>query len=152
MRVTVNADVETDLSPGLIRDALLDFTDRRLELWPQLDPATYSVHWVRETSAEVTEGSPHPRVWSREHYDWSHPTTITWTAVESNFCTPGSHISMDVAPLENGGSRVTVSWDRTATSLKGRIVLGVVRIGGNRLLGWATRKSLADLARRSRQS
>jgi hypothetical protein len=151
MRVTVNAEVETDLSPGMIRDALLDFTDRRLELWPQLDPATYDVHWVRETSAEVTEGSPHPRVWSREHYDWSHPTTITWTSVESSFCTPGSYVSMDLAPLESG-SRVTVTWDRTAASLRGRFVLGVVRIGGNRLLGWATRKSLSDLAKRSQSN
>jgi hypothetical protein len=152
MRVTVDAEVETDLAPGTIRDALLDFTDRRLELWPQLDPATYQVHWVSETSAEVTEGSPRPKVWSREHYDWSQPTTITWTAVESNFCAPGSYISMDIAALENGGSRVAVTWDRTAANLKGRVALGVVKIGGDRLLRWATRKSLADLAARTNRT
>jgi hypothetical protein len=60
---------------------------------------------------------------------------------------PGSHISMDIAPLDTGGSRVAVVWDRTASNLKGRVALGVVAIGGNRLLKWATRKSLADLAR-----
>jgi len=149
VRVLVEAVVDTDVRSGVIRDALLDFTDRRLDLWPQLDPATYRVHWVRETSAEITEGSPRPKVWSREHYDWSHPTTITWTAVESNFCKPGSHISMDIAPLDTGGSRVSVTWDRTAASLKGRVALGVVALGGSRLLRWATRKSLGDLARNS---
>ena len=147
MRVTLHADVESDVAPDLIRQALLDFTDRRPDIWPQLDARTYKVHWVGETSAEVTEGSPFPKVWSREHYDWSHPTTITWTAVDSNFCTPGSHISMDITPNAARGSRVAVTWDRTAANLRGRVNLAVIAIGGNRLLRWATRKSLADVAK-----
>ena len=87
-----------------------------------------------------------PKVWSREHYDWSHPTRITWTAVESNFCTPGSHVSMDIQPGADGGSSVSVVWDRTAANTRGRVNLAVVRLGGNRLLAWATAKSLADVA------
>ncbi len=141
--------MDTDLAPDVIRAALLDFTDRRVDLWPQLDPDTFQVHWVRETSAEVTEGSPRPKVWSREHYDWSHPTTVTWTAIESNFCTPGSYMSMNIEPLHNGGTRVSVTWDRTAANLRGRLTLAVVAIGGDRLLKWATRKSLADIAKHS---
>lgn len=146
MRVRLEVEVESDVAPELIRQALLDFSDRRPDIWPQLDPETYQVHWVDETSAEVTEGSPLPKVSSREHYDWSHPTTITWTAVESNFCTPGSHISMDITPNGAGGSRVGVTWDRTAANLRGRINLAVIGLGGNRLLGWATRRSLSDVA------
>lgn len=147
VRVTLEVEVESDVAPELIRQALLDFSDRRPEIWPQLDPKTYQVHWVDETSAEVTEGSPLPKVWSREHYDWSHPTTITWTAVESNFCTPGSHISMDITPSGAGGSCVAVTWDRTAANLRGRINLAIIALGGNRLLRWATRKSLSDVAK-----
>ena len=147
MRVKLEVEVESDVAPELIRQALLDFSDRRPETWPQLDPATYQVHWVDETSAEVTEGSSLPKVWSRERYDWSHPTTITWTAVESNFCMPGSHISMDIAADGAGGSRVAVTWDRTAANVRGRINLAVIALGGNRLLRWATRKSLSDVAR-----
>ena len=67
------------------------------------------------------------------------PSIITWTAVESNFCTPGSHISMDVTPNGTGGSRVAVTWDRTAANLRGRINLAIVALGRNRLLRWATR-------------
>lgn len=147
VRVTLHADVESDVAPELVRRALLDFTERRPEIWPQLDVKTYKVHWVKETSAEVTEGSPFPKVWSRERYDWSHPTIVTWTAVESNFCAPGSHISMDITPIAGGGSRVVVTWDRTAANLRGRINLAVVAAGGNRLLRWATRKSLSDVAK-----
>jgi hypothetical protein len=147
VRVRLEVEVGSDVAPELIRRALLDFSDRRPEIWPQLDPKTYLVHWVGDASAEVTEGSPMPKVWSRERYDWSHPSIITWTAVESNFCTPGSHISMDIAPNEAGGSRVTVIWDRTAANLRGRINLAIIKLGGNRLLRWATRKSLADVAK-----
>jgi hypothetical protein len=146
MRVTVRTEVESHVAPAVIRDALLDFTDRRIDLWPQLDPDTFRVHWVGETSAEVTEGSPRPNVWSREHYDWSHPTKITWTAVASNFCTPGSSISMDIKP-HGDGSRVDVVWDRAAANMRGRLVLAVIAVGGSPLLRWATHRSLADVAR-----
>jgi hypothetical protein len=104
------------------------------------------VHRVDKTSAEITEGSPFPKVWSREHYDWSHPTSITWTAVDSNFCAPGSHVSMDITP-HGSGSRVAVTWDRTAANLRGRMNLAIIAAGGNRLLRWATRRSLSDVAR-----
>jgi hypothetical protein len=146
VRVTLHTTVDSDVSPEVIRMALLDFGDDRPDIWPQLGPRTYQVHWIDDTSAEVTEGSPFPKVWSRERYDWSDATTITWTAVESNFCTPGSHISMDVAANGVGGSQVAVTWDRTAANLRGRISLAVIGIGGNRLLQWATRNSLRDVA------
>jgi hypothetical protein len=145
VRVTLNTTVDSDVSPELIRRALLDFSDERPDIWPQLDPKTYKVHWVDETTAEVTEGSPFPKVWSRERYDWSAPTTVTWTAVESNFCTPGSHISMDVSSNGSGGSHVAITWDRTAANLRGRVNLAVISMGGVRLLKWATRKSLSDV-------
>ena len=147
MRVTLTTTVESDVSPETIRRGLLDFSSERPNRWPTLDPDTYQVHWVDATSAEITEGSPFPKVWSREHYDWSHPTTITWTAQDSNFCAPGSHIAMDIRPTDAGGSSVTVTWDRTAANLRGRINLAVIRLGGERLLRWATKKSLVDVSK-----
>jgi len=152
MRVALEVVVESSIPPAMIRQALLDFGDGRPEIWPQLDPSTYKVHWIAESSAELTEGTAMPKVWSREHYDWSHPTTIRWTAVESNFCVPGSFVSMDAQSGSGGGSRVTVVWDRTAANLLGRVNLLVIRLGGNRLLRWATRKSLNDLAETHRDS
>ena len=147
MRVTLTTTVETDVPADTIRRALLDFSDERPDRWPQLDPKTYQVHWVKETTAELTEGSPFPMVWSRERYDWSHPTIITWTAQESNFCTPGSHVSMDIQPQPTGGSIVSVTWDRTAANMRGWLNLVIVRLGGTRLLTWATARSLTDVAK-----
>ncbi|MGI9529873.1 MAG: hypothetical protein ACR2NG_09180 [Acidimicrobiia bacterium] len=146
MWVTLTTTVETDVAADTIRRGLLDFSEERPNRWPTLDPETYQVHWVAETSAEIIEGSPFPKVRSRERYDWSHPTTITWTAQESNFCTPGSHISMDIQPTPSGESTVAVTWDRTAANGRGRLNLAVIRLGGRRLLRWATEKSLVDVA------
>ena len=147
MRVTITTSVYTDVSPERIREALLDFSEKRLVTWSRsLDPATYEVHEVGDTWAVVTEGTKRPFVWSKERYVWGEDHRIVWTTTESNFCTPGSHVSMDIVPNETGGSRVHVVWDRTAANLRGRVNLAVIRLGGTRLLRWATRKSLSDVA------
>jgi len=146
MTIHIQAEVDTDLAPETIRAAVLDFTDRRLEIWEKtLDPKTYEVHWVDETSAEVTEGSARPFVWSRERYDWSDPTLVTWTTQASNFCVPGSHIAMDVVPRGDGGTRLSVTWERTPSNLKGRLYLGIAALGGRRLLTWATKQALGNI-------
>ncbi|MFC2153824.1 hypothetical protein ACFLQ7_04260, partial [Actinomycetota bacterium] len=61
MRVTLTTTVETEVAAETIRRGLLDFSGERPSRWPQLDPKTYEVHWVKEASAEVTEGSPLPK-------------------------------------------------------------------------------------------
>lgn len=143
MRVQITTEVDTPIGPDRIRSALLDFSDNRLTTWSRtLDPSTYEVHHVNETSAEVTEGSKRPFVWSRERYVWDDPTRITWTALESNFCEPGSHVGMIVEPADGGGTHLTVTWDRTASNWRGRLYLLPVKLGGNRLLGWATKQAL----------
>jgi hypothetical protein len=148
MRVTIHTELDTDVPSELIREALLDFTDRRLATWAKtLDPETYQVHWVGDTSAEVTEGSARPKVWSRERYDWSEPDTISWTTQESNFCTPGSRVVMQINPLLDGGSHIAVTWDRSPSNLRGGIYLGGAALGGRRLLTWATTRALGDLQR-----
>jgi len=151
MRVLITAEVETLVAVDLIREALLDFSERRLDTWSAtLDPGSYVVHWVGATSAEVTEGNRWPRIWSRERYDWSEPGRITWTAQESNFCRPGSFVSMDVQARDGGGSHVSVTWDRTPSNLRGRLWLLGPALGGKRLLAWATRRALAQISRQSK--
>lgn len=143
MRVRITTEVETPIGPDRIRAALLDFSDKRLVTWSKtLDPATYEVHHVGETSAEVTEGSKRPFVWSRERYVWEDQRRITWTTLESNFCEPGSHVAMILDPSDGGGTNLTVTWDRTASNWKGRLYLLPIKLGGSRLLGWATRQAL----------
>ena len=89
---SVDRAVETTLSPEALRDALIDFSDRRPDIWPGLSRELYEVYSVGETTADVKEGNKSPLgpFWAREHYDWSDPDTVRWTVQESNFCAPGS--------------------------------------------------------------
>ncbi len=147
MRVHVHAEVETDIPPETIRHALLDFSEQRLRTWSRtLDPVTYEVHEIGDTWAVVTEGNRFPKLWSRERYDWSQSNTIAWISEDSDFCTPGSGITMVITPGRDGGSRVAVTWDRASKNLKGWLWLAGPRLGGQRMLRWATKQALRAAA------
>jgi len=136
-------DFDTRCSPERTIAALTDFTDRRTRIWPGLAPEFYEVYSVGETSAEVREGSTKPsRVWAKEHYDWSTPGTVRWTVRESNFCTPGSGVSVDVSAGEGGGSRVHLVWERHPSNAKGRMMIVVMKLFGPKILRSYCTKSL----------
>jgi hypothetical protein len=122
------ADVETTLPAEAVRQALLDFSERRPDVWPRLARALYEVYSVGETTAEIKEGTrtPFGAFWAREHYDWSDARTVRWTVRESNFCAPGSFVSATVHPHDGGGTRVHVHWERRGTSLAGRLVTQLI--------------------------
>src|SRR5881397_484355 len=44
----VELDVDTNLPPERVREALLDFSDRRPEIWPGIEPSLYKVYSVGE--------------------------------------------------------------------------------------------------------
>jgi hypothetical protein len=134
----VEADTDTAVPPAAVRAALLDFSPRRPEMWPGIDPSLYEVYEVGPTTAEIREGSKSPggAVWAREHYDWSDPQTVKWTVQESNFCAPGSWVSATITPGRNGGAHVHVVWNRTPTTLMGRILtVGIVATRGAPVMG-----------------
>jgi hypothetical protein len=143
----VELDVETSASPERVRAALLDFSDRRPDVWPGIDAGLYEVYELGDTFADVKEGSRMPgmTVWAREHYDWSGPELITWTVRESNFCAPGSYVSAMIGPREDGGSRIHVVWNRTPTSIGGRLATVLIRLTGGRPVAASMRKALAKL-------
>jgi hypothetical protein len=49
--------IESTLPLQRVIDALIDFSDRRPEMWPGLAPEFYEVYSVGETSAYGKEGS-----------------------------------------------------------------------------------------------
>jgi Polyketide cyclase / dehydrase and lipid transport len=116
--------VETTLPPEKVREALLDFSERRPEIWPGITPSLYEVYSVGETSAEVKEGTrlPFGPVWARERYDWSDPNMIRWTVIESNFSVPGSFVSATLEP-NGGGTRVRIHWEREGTTLFHKLMM-----------------------------
>jgi hypothetical protein len=78
--------MRTSLAPEHLMGAMLDFTERRPDLWPGLAPKFYQVYEVGDTFAVIREGTAGPpfSVWARERYDWSTPWRVSWTVEESN--------------------------------------------------------------------
>ncbi len=145
-RFTVGID--TEVEPTQVVDALIDFSDRRPDIWPGLARELYEVYSVAQTSAEVQEGSSKPvRVWARERYDWSTPGVVRWEVLESNFCKPGSYVEVRVGPGQGGGSHVDLEWNRTPSNARGRIAITVMKVAGPAILKSYMAKSLRGLMR-----
>ena len=120
-------EVTTHASPDQVRQALTDFTDRRLQIWDRtLDPRTYEVRAVGDTWAvarESTAGSP---FWVVCRYDWADPTVVRWTVEECSWGGSGTG-SVRITPVEGGGSLVHAEWTYTgATRTRDRAMLSLV--------------------------
>jgi hypothetical protein len=144
---SVDTAVETTLPPDTVRAALLDFSERRPEIWPGLAPALYEVYTVGVSTAEVKEGTKMPfgSVWAREHYDWSDPDTVRWTVQESNFCTPGSYVSATTRLRDDGGTRIEIHWERTGTTLMGKIACRLIVATKGKPVAGSVEKALRKL-------
>jgi hypothetical protein len=141
-----NVAIDTPVEPQKVLEALLDFSDRRPDIWPGLAREFYEVYSLGATSAEVREGSSKPvKVWARERYDWSTPGVVRWEVLESNFCDPGSYVQVAVRPNEGGGSHVDLEWSRTPSNAKGRITITVMKIAGPSILKSYMTKTLGRL-------
>lgn len=106
-------DVTTKASPDQVRTAMTDFSQRRLQIWNKsLDPKTFEVRELGETSAVARESTPGAPFWVVSRYDWSDPAVIRWTIVESSYGGHGTG-SVRTAPAPDGGSRLSVEWSYT---------------------------------------
>lgn len=140
-------DFEVKLAPDKVVDALVDFTPGRPEIWPGLAREFYEVYSVEGNGAEVQEGSTKPiKVWAKERYDWSTPGTVTWTVKESNFCTPGSFVSVRADPADGGGSKVHLTWERFPSNMRGRLAVIMMKLFGPKILTSYCTKVLDGLA------
>lgn len=142
----VEFDMDSRVPADKIRAALLDFSPRRPEIWPGIYPPMYEVYEVGGTYADIREGSKAPggTVWAKEHYDWSAPDTVTWTVRESNFCAPGSYVAARITPRDNG-SRLHITWNRTPTTLGGRIAAFIIVVTRGAPVASSLRKGLQRL-------
>ena len=144
----IEFDIRTDAPPDAVRAALLDFSDRRPERWPGLPADQYEAYEVGDTWAEVREGY-RGRIWVREHYDWSEPARIVFTAVDSGFATPGSNVVIDIQPAEGGGSNVHVTWARWGKDLFGKLFIGLMALTRGFFIRRSIESGLRIAARRA---
>ncbi len=109
-------EVTTHASPEQVREALTDFTDRRLEIWNRtLDPKKYAVRELGDTWAVAREGTSGSPFWVVSRYDWSDPTVIRMTVEEGSWGGSGTG-SVRITPVDGGGSRVHAEWTHTGVS------------------------------------
>ena len=140
----VEFEIKSPLGPDEVLTNLVDFSERRLRLWPAIDAAVYRVHDVGEGWADVTEGSDvFGGIWARERYDWSTPGAVRATLQESNAWNPGGTWTLRAEPGSNGGSRLIVIRDRRARNAKGRLLEALMRVAGARMLASELRKAPA---------
>ncbi len=140
----IQITTESDLPADTVLAAITDFSSRRPELWPNLDPGIYEVHEVGADWADVTEGSNIAGgVWTRERYDWSAPGVVRATVQDSNIFKSGFW-EMKVSARE-GGSRIEILQDRQAKGVKGHVLGGMMTLMGRRIYRQGLDKTLAIL-------
>ncbi len=131
----VRFEVESTLEPKAVIEALTDFSERRPELWPAIDPNIYRVHEVSGSSAVVTEGTDvMGGIWATERYEWNGSGRVLATIQESNFWHPGGTWELTAVPGAGGGSVLTVTRDRTAKNARARVLEMMMRLVGRRVL------------------
>jgi hypothetical protein len=145
LEVTVSA--ETSASPEQILAAARDLSAHRAQIWPNVEAKRLDVHDRGDTWAEVTEGTMVLGVfWERCRYDWSEPTRVTATVIESNVFKPGSSWQLQASPRSDGGSIVTTTVLRDYRhGFKATFAKAVNHLGGTRLFGWFLRSALAAI-------
>jgi hypothetical protein len=117
---------ESSAPPDRVLAAARDFSDRRPELWPNID--RFEVHELGDDFADVTEGTNFlGDSWARERYDWSQPGMVRATTTDSNIFRRGSW--QITATPRDGGSHVEVINDREMKGLKGGVVGVAMRLG-----------------------
>lgn len=143
----IHYEADGRVSPERFIAALTDFSERRPELWPNLDTRFYRLHELGDSWAEVTEGSDlFGGIWAREHYDWSEPGRVQLRLVASPHFKAGTTIEYRVTSAPGGGCHVAVDFDRIAASLPARVVGLVVQVVGTRRFANDLRTTLARLA------
>ncbi|MDZ5662209.1 hypothetical protein SFC79_10575 [Nocardioides sp. S-58] len=142
-------DVITAASPDQVLEALTDFSERRPRVWHRtLDPETYELRELGDTWAvarESTAGSP---FWVVQRYDWSGPSMVRLTDVETSWGGLGSG-EVRIVPLDGGGSRIEARWSNgRATRRRDKVLLWLLHRGPtHRLIARLWRQTLDDYAR-----
>jgi hypothetical protein len=105
--------VDTKASPGQVRRAFTDFSDRRPRIWHRtLDARKYELREQGDTWAVARESSPGSPFWVVARYDWADPAEIRWTVEESSYGGGGGGL-VRISPGRDGGSHLSVEWSNT---------------------------------------
>ena len=130
---TVHFQVVTDLAREAVLKALTDFSDRRPQLYRNIDRSHFRVHDHGPGWANVTEGNV--LAWERSRYEWDAGSgTVTVNTTESDSWLPGSRWEYRLRPTAAGGTQVDVTVVRNPRTLRGKLIALGLPLAGVRVL------------------
>lgn len=110
---TITVTLESSLRPEAVLAAAVEFSERRSQVFPAVEPEHFVLHSESAESADVTEGTGTGIgiSWERCRYDWSQPGRVIATVTDSNVYALPSAWELSATPTPSG-SRVEMSWVR----------------------------------------
>ena len=116
--------------PAKVIDAMVDFSERRPQIWPNLTARLYRVHALGPATADVTEGTALPGVdvWERVTYEWTD-SVVRMVLTDGRIFEPGGTVETRVEP-HGDGSRISVDYHRRSKTVLGRILGAVFQLSG----------------------
>lgn len=144
---TIHFHETTTLTPDQYIAGLTDFGPGRSQLFGNSADEYLKVHSRSGTQADVTEGSG--GIWERLHYDWSDPSHVVLTTMDSNFWGGASGHTYTFRRRPDGMTEIDVDVVREGKNLKGRMLGLVLSIVGKRVLEPAFRNSVRVIEARN---
>lgn len=138
---TVHVKQSTTVPPDRFIAALTNFGPGRGVIFGNSNEDSVRVNDRGDTWADVTEGST-AGVWERLRYDWSQPNVVRLTTTDSNAWSSESSWLYTLTSRSDGGTDIDLVAVRKARSIKGRLIAGLLAVGGKSILGADLRKTL----------
>jgi hypothetical protein len=129
---TIHLHQTTNLTPEQYIAGLTDFGPGRAKLFPNSADEYLTVHQRSRTEADVTEGSG--GVWERLHYNWSDPSHVVLTMIDSNIWGGSSGHTYTFTREPNGSTDIDVDVVREGKNFKGLLLGFVLGTVGRRVL------------------
>ena len=117
---TLHFQQTTTSTPEQFIAGLTDFGPGRSNLFPNSVDGYLKVHDKGAGYADVTEGSG--GIWERLRYDWSDPSHVVLTTIDSNVWGGGSGHTYTLTRQPNGMTDVDAVVVRDGKNFKGRVL------------------------------
>jgi len=143
--VEIRLRAESSAPAADVIAAARDFSERRIEIWPNVSARRYEVHADGERFAEVTEAAAQGVFWERSRYQWPRAGSVRQIVIDSNILLPGSTWEITATPDGDGCRVEAVFHRRFKRTLKGRFARLVNRRAGTHVYGYDLRRALAAI-------
>jgi hypothetical protein len=116
--------------PAKVMAAMVDFSERRPEIWPKLTARLYRVHELGPRAADVTEGTAllGVDIWERVAYEWTD-SVVRGVITDGRIFEPGGTFELRVEP-HGAGSRIDIDYDRRSKTVLGRCLGAMLQLSG----------------------